>query len=151
MLSSAGDDHWCLACYNPEMSTRALIATALLGLAGAAVVLAQDRIKEMPGHDQFTKMQPQINGSVTTGSLAVTWAADGKSFTYNLGGKSYKYDTATREAAVTGDAPEPAGNAGGRGGRGGRGGQPPAGGQGQQAQGQAARGGRGGMEQEQSE
>jgi dipeptidyl-peptidase-4 len=113
----------------------ALIATVLLGLAGATAVLAQDRIKEMPGHDQFTKMQPQINGSVTPGSLAVTWAGDGKSFTYNFAGKSYKYDTATREAAVTGDAPEPAGNAGGRGGRGGRGGQPPAGGQGQQAQG----------------
>jgi hypothetical protein len=42
----------------------ALIATALLGLAGATLVLAQDRIKEMPGHDQFTKMQPQINGSM---------------------------------------------------------------------------------------
>ena len=91
-------------------------------------------------------MQPQINGSVTPGSLGVTWAGDGKSFNYNFGGKPCKYDTATREAAVTGEAPEPAGNAGGRGGRGGRGGQPPAGGQGQ-----AARGGRGGMEQEQSE
>jgi dipeptidyl-peptidase-4 len=130
---------------------RAFIATALLGLAGATFLLAQDRIKEMPGYDQFTRMQPQINGSVTPGSLAVTWAADGKSFTYNSAGKSYKYDTAIREAAVTGDAPELAGNAGGRGGRGGRGGQPPAGGEGQQAQGQAARGGRGGMEQEQSE
>ena len=119
---------------------RAFIATILLGLAGATVVPAQDRIKEMPGHDQYTRMQPQINGSVTPGALAVTWATDGKSFTYNHGGKSYKYDTATREAVVTGDAPEPAGNTGGRGGRGGRGGG-----------GQAARGGRGGMEQEQSE
>jgi hypothetical protein len=111
-------------------------------------VRAQDRIKDMPGHDQFTKMQPQITGSVTPGSLGVTWAGDGKNFTYNFGGKSYKFDTATRETTVTGDAPEPAGNAGGRGGRAG---EPPAGVQGQQAQGQAARGGRGGMEQEQSE
>jgi dipeptidyl-peptidase 4 len=118
------------------MSTRALIATALLALAGVTAVLAQDRIKEMPGYDQFTRMQPQINGSVTPGSLGVTWAADGKSFTYNFAGKSYKYDTDTRQVAVTGDAPEPA--AGGRGARGGRGGQPPA-------------AGRGGMEQEQSE
>ena len=70
------------------MSMRALIATALLGLAGATVVPAQDRIKEMPGHDQFTKMQPQITGSVTPGSLGVTWAGDGKSFTYSFGGKS---------------------------------------------------------------
>src|SRR5580704_8838075 len=117
------------------MFMRAVIATALLGLAGATVMLAQDRIKDMPGYDQFTRMQPQINASVTPGSVGVTWAADGKSFTYDFGGKSYRFDTATREAAVTGDAPEPAGNAGGRGGRGGRGGQ-------------AARGG---MEQEQSE
>ncbi|MGA7234582.1 MAG: hypothetical protein WBY44_02810, partial [Bryobacteraceae bacterium] len=83
------------------MSMRAFIATALLGLAGATVALAQDRIKEMPGYDQFTKMQPQINGSVTPASLAVSWAGDGKSFTYNFAGKSYKFDTATREAAVT--------------------------------------------------
>jgi hypothetical protein len=60
-------------CYNPAMPMRALIVTALLGLAGATVVLAQDRIKETPGHDQFTNMQPQINGSVTPGSLAVTF------------------------------------------------------------------------------
>jgi hypothetical protein len=52
-------------CYNPEMFMRAVVAIALFGLAGATVILAQDRIKEMPGYDQFTKMQPLINGSVT--------------------------------------------------------------------------------------
>ncbi len=92
----------------------------------------------MPGYDQFTKMQPQINGSVKPGALGVNWASDGKSFTYNFAGKSYNYDTSTHQAAVTGDAPDQDSNAGGRGGRGGRGGQ-----------GQAPR--RGGMEQEQSE
>ncbi len=121
------------------MFTRARIATALLGIVGATVVLAQDRIKDLPGYDQFTKMQPQIGGSITPGSLGVTWAADAKSFTYNFGGKAYKYDPATREATVTGDAPEPPANAGGRGG------------QGQQPPAQAARGGRGGLEQVQSE
>src|SRR3984957_16707643 len=117
---------------------RKFIAITLLGLAVATVMLAQDRIKEMPGYDQFTKMQPQINGSVKPGALGVNGASDGKSFTYNFGGKSYNYDASTHQAAVTGDAPDPDEKAGGRGGRGGRGGQgaPPR---------------RGGMEQEQSE
>jgi len=30
-----------------------------------------------------------------------------QNFTYNFRGKLFKYDTATREATVTGDAPEP--------------------------------------------
>jgi len=36
--------------------------------------------------------------------VASALPGDGKSFTYNFGGKSYKYDTATHEAAVTGVA-----------------------------------------------
>ncbi len=127
--------------------------TVLLGMLiicfAVCYSVAQDRLRTMTGYDQYTKMQPLISGSVVSGALSVTWAADGKSFAYNYGGKAYRFDVATLQATVTGDAPAPP--AGGRG----RGGQPPAAGrgQGQQTQGQAppqARG-RGGMEQAQTE
>jgi dipeptidyl-peptidase 4 len=91
----------------------AALATALWTPAGA-----QDRLKAMPGYDQYQKMSRQIPGSVKLGALAVRWADDGLSFQYAWDGKQYRYDVATRQATVIGDAPD----ANGQGGRG-RGGQ----------------------------
>jgi dipeptidyl-peptidase 4 len=96
-----------------------------------ATVGAQDRLKAMPGFEQFTKMQEQLGSSnppaVVSGNLSVTWAADGASFTYATAGKSYRFDLATLKATETGEAPAAA--PGGRG-------------AGQQAQAQQGRGGR---------
>jgi dipeptidyl-peptidase-4 len=105
--------------------------TAVIVLLGVATTGAQDRLKAMPGYDQHTKMQPLLNGSVVSGSVSVTWAADGQSFTYSTAGKAYRFDLATMKAVETGDA-APAAGGGGRGARGGGGSQ-------------------GGLEQEQSE
>jgi dipeptidyl-peptidase-4 len=91
-----------------------------------ASVGAQDRLKAMPGYDQFTKMQPQLQGTVVSGAVTPTWNADGQSFTYATGGKAYRFDLATMKPVETGDAPVAA--AGGRGARGG-GAPPPAAGQ----------------------
>src|SRR5690349_12135616 len=38
---------------------------------------AQDRLKAMPGYEQFQKMSREIPGSVKLGSLAVQWKEDG--------------------------------------------------------------------------
>lgn len=131
----------------------AVMLCAIIILAGITFTVAQDRLKEMPGYDQYTKMQPLIGGSIVSGQLNITWTNDGEAFTYTHGGKAYQFDLSTMKATETGDAPVPAAGAGvGRGGRG----APPAArgqGQGQQTQGQtppAARG-RGGMEQAQPE
>ena len=67
--------------------------------------MAQDRLREMPGYEQYTKMQPLLSGAVVSGALNVTWTNDGKSFTYNHGGKAYQFDLATMKPTVTGDAP----------------------------------------------
>jgi dipeptidyl-peptidase-4 len=116
---------------------------------------AQDRLKGMPGYDQFTKMQPLIQGAVVSGAAQnIQWADDGKALTYAAGGKTYKFDITTRASAESGDAAPAAGGGrqgggraagagagGGGGGRAGAGGQaPPTGG-----------GRSGGMEQSQSE
>jgi dipeptidyl-peptidase-4 len=126
---------------------------AIIILAGITFTVAQDRLKEMPGYDQYTKMQPLISGSIVSGQLNITWTNDGKAFTYTHDGKAYQFDLSTMKATETGDAPAPAAGAGaGRGGRG----APPAArgqGQGQQTQDQTPPPGRGrgGMEQAQAE
>jgi dipeptidyl-peptidase-4 len=135
-----------------KLGARTAIAAITLIAFAVAYSGAQDRLKTMPGYDQYTKMQPLISGAVVSGALGVSWVGDGKSFTYTHDGKAYAFDVATLKATETGEAPAPA--AGGRGGRG-RGMPPPVAGQGQGQQTQtqippAARG-RGGMEQEQTE
>jgi dipeptidyl-peptidase-4 len=82
---------------------------------------AQDRLKAMPGYEQFQKMSREIPGSVKLGSLAVQWKEDGSSFEYAWDGKRYRYDVATKQATAIGDAPQGAFPGGGRGRGGGQG------------------------------
>lgn len=117
----------------------------LCGVAAVATgVLAQDRLKLMPGYDNFTKMQPQLSGVVTPGTVSnLQWGADGQSISYTAFGKSYTLDFGTMKPveAVPAAALPAASPVGGRGGRAG---VPPA----------AGRGGgqsQGGMEQAQRE
>jgi dipeptidyl-peptidase-4 len=115
----------------------ALPFAAALFLLAVAFVGAQDRLRTMPGVEQYTRMQPLTQGAVVSGAVTATWAGDSRSFTYATGGKAFRFDVATLMPAETGEAP--AGGAGARGagargagGRaGGQGAPPPAG---QQAQ-----------------
>ena len=77
-------------------------------LALASVAGAQDRLKTMPGYDQFTRMMPQRNGAFKSGAVNGTWADSGKAFDYTYDGKRFRVDVAT--GAVT-DAPPPVANA----------------------------------------
>jgi dipeptidyl-peptidase 4 len=107
-----------------------LISRAAAASAAVAVALswtpmsAQDRLKSMPGYDQFQKTSREIPGSVKLGSLTVQWKEDGSSFEYNWDGKRYRYDIAAKQATAIGDVPTGQGVAGGGRGRGGQGGQP---------------------------
>jgi dipeptidyl-peptidase 4 len=109
---------------------RVLISRAAAASAAVAVALswtpmsAQDRLKSMPGYDQFQKTSREIPGSVKLGSLTVQWKEDGSSFEYNWDGKRYRYDIAAKQATAIGDVPTGQGVAGGGRGRGGQGGQP---------------------------
>ena len=128
---------------------RTVIVTILAAAAAATSLLAQDRLKLMPGYDQFTKMQPQLNGAVVPGTITgAQFSADGKTLTYSAAGKPMAVDLATMKVADGAPAGAAgaagAGAAGGRGG--GRAGGPPTGGRGGGG-GQA----QGGMEQAQHE
>jgi hypothetical protein len=58
----------------------------LLGLALLpTVAMAQDRLRTMPGYEQFQRMSPQIAGSVQSGALSVTWVDGGRAFEYTVG------------------------------------------------------------------
>ena len=60
---------------------------------------AQDRLKAMPGYEQFQKMSREIPGSVKPATLPVKWLEGGKAFEYQKDGKTFRYDIATRTAA----------------------------------------------------
>src|SRR6185295_1582713 len=92
----------------------ALVAVFALALT-PLTSRAQDRLKTMPGYDQYQKISAQIPGSVKLGSLPVKWLDGGKAFEYYKDGKSYRYDIATNAATEAGVAPPDA--EGGRGGR----------------------------------
>ena len=76
---------------------------------------AQDRLKSMPGYEQYQRMASQIPGSVKLGAVTVKWAADSRSFDYSLDGARMRFDIATRRAAPTANE---AATPNGRGGRG---------------------------------
>ncbi len=97
------------------MTIRATFSRLLAGFALAAftlvlpaAILAQDRVKTMPGYEQYEKMSSQIRNAFRSGALAVTWKDDGRSFEYVQDGKLYRYDVARRAATELGPSPKPA-------------------------------------------
>jgi dipeptidyl-peptidase-4 len=85
-------------------SVGVVVALACLPTAPAA---GQDRLKAMPGYEQYQKMSKEVPGSVKLGALAVTWKDDAKTFEYVRDGKLYRYEVATRQATEIGPAPVP--------------------------------------------
>ncbi len=91
-----------------------------LGLSAMPSAGAQDRLKSMPGYEQFQKVGQKIAGSVKPGVLQVVWKDGGKSFEFRRDGKLYRYDVASRESResagpASGEAPQSGGRFGRRG------------------------------------
>jgi dipeptidyl-peptidase-4 len=80
----------------------------------AAGIAAQDRLKTMPGYQEYQRLAGQLAGVVRSGELAVTWSPDSASFEYQKDGKRYRYDVASRQATAIGNA-DPTAGRGGRG------------------------------------
>ena len=77
---------------------RHLLTTFLALAALHQIAFAQDRLRSMPGYQQYQKMRGQIPGSVKLGELTVTWIDDGKAFEYRKDGKRYRYDIFAKKA-----------------------------------------------------
>jgi len=66
----------------------------------------QDRIKSLPGYEQYEQMRTELRGAFVSGSLNVRWSDDSSSFEYSFDGKRYQYDVAQLQAKeIEGDAP----------------------------------------------
>lgn len=70
-----------------------IVSVSLIPIASRA----QDRLKAMPGFDQYQKMNSQIPGSVKSGALGVVWKDGGSAFEFRKDGKAYRYDIAARK------------------------------------------------------
>lgn len=104
----------------PNHLARALAVTAGLSIA-ASNAQAQDRLKSMPGYDQYQRMAPQIAQAIPRtfgrGGGGATWSPDGKTVDYTNGGKQFRYDVATKKIGDVPDTPQQAAGTGrGRGG-----------------------------------
>jgi dipeptidyl-peptidase-4 len=69
----------------------------------AVCAAAQDRLKAMPGYEQYQRMVREIPTAIQSGSVSVTWTSN-TTFEYTRGGKHYRFDVAARRAV---DAPAP--------------------------------------------
>jgi dipeptidyl-peptidase-4 len=78
---------------------RSFPSSIALILFAISPVWAQDRIKSMPGYEQYQSMRRSIPGSVKLGSQLVTWADDGLSFEFRQDNKRFRFDIATNTAS----------------------------------------------------
>ena len=81
------------------------ILTIAATLASVVMTQAQDKLKNMPGYEQYQKMAPQIYSSVKSGAINATWNEEGTSFEYVQSGKLYKYDLKSKTTTEVGEAP----------------------------------------------
>lgn len=87
------------------MRTRSLLL--LVAICATQILSAQDKLKKMPGYEQYQKISPQIRNSFKSGALVVKWSEDGSSFEYEQDKKLYRYTIKTKTLAEIGDAPAP--------------------------------------------
>ncbi len=73
---------------------------------------AQDRLKTYPGYERYARMSREIQSSVRSGALQVTWT-DTTHFEYTQNGKRYRYDARSLSAT---EVPLPTNEAARRGG-----------------------------------
>ena len=106
----------------PGVLVRAGGALLLTAVVFQGTPSAQDRLKSMPGHEQYQKVSTQLNAVVRSGAINATWSTDSRGFEYALDGKRYRFDIATKAVSELGAVADvPAAGRGGRGGRGGTG------------------------------
>jgi dipeptidyl-peptidase-4 len=72
------------------------ILLALVPVLFIQNVMAQDRLKTMPGYQRHEKIARQIAGSVVLGTLKVNWTNNGNAFEHQRDGKHYRFDVLSR-------------------------------------------------------
>lgn len=91
-----------------SLKTKIVAIIALIFIVSGRITesTAQDRLKTMPGYEQYQSVAPQIRSSVKSGALNAKWDQSSLVFAYNKDGKSYDYNVKTKKSIETGEAPE---------------------------------------------
>jgi dipeptidyl-peptidase-4 len=93
---------------------RTAFATLIILALAMGPALAQDRLKTYPGYEQYQKMSKEVRAAFKSGALRVTWSDDGRTLEYNLDGRRWRFDVASKKAVDIGEAPAETGRFGRR-------------------------------------
>ena len=74
-----------------------MVIAALAAVTVFSAPAAQDRLRTMPGYEQYVRMSRQIPTALKSGTLAAAWTSDGKAVEYTRDGKPYRFDIASRQ------------------------------------------------------
>lgn len=78
---------------------------ALLLMGSVFNLNAQDKLKSMPGYENYSEVSPKINNAFVSGAVSTKWSEDNKSFTYIYDGNQYEYDVKNKKIELIGEAP----------------------------------------------
>ncbi len=88
------------------MKKHTILITLLALTITAGWLNGQDRLKNYPGFENYTKMRQAMMGPggraammSMMGTMGIRWADDGKSFQFPKDGKTWTYDLVTKKAA----------------------------------------------------
>lgn len=76
-------------------------------LCSISFTFAQDKLKSMPGYEQYSEIAPQIRNAVKSGAIRAEWHPNGNTFEYNKDGKRFLYDVSIHDKNEIGDAVYP--------------------------------------------
>ncbi len=86
---------------NLNHSKKAIVFSLLLLFVFSLNSSAQDKLKKMPGYEQYQKMAPKLYSSIKRAPTSVDWAKDGKTFTYVENGMQLTYDVRKKKVVAT--------------------------------------------------
>jgi len=86
---------------NLNHSKKAIVFSLLLLFVFSLNSSAQDKLKKMPGYEQYQKMAPKLYSSIKRATTSVDWAKDGKTFTYVENGMQLTYDVRKKKVVAT--------------------------------------------------
>src|SRR5215471_2199599 len=82
--------------------------TAAIALGATCALVAQDRLKTMPAHQQYENVAAHIPTAIKSGALAAAWSDDSRAVEFTRDGKRYRCEIASRQTTeATGGAETP--------------------------------------------
>ena len=82
-----------------------VLTIAFFLLLGTSSLLAQDRLKAMPGYERYRMMTREETNAVILGALTVQWKDGGRTFEYQKEERRYRYDITAPKSRGFGTRP----------------------------------------------